>query len=347
MPSRRRRSTSRRPTARVTAARSPGWAGRSATRSPRWRRPAGWPSTTACARRSRPASWTCSGSRASGPRPCASSGRASASRAWTTSGGPPRRATCAASRASRPATEQRILEGITLLDVASAAHAAGPGAGDLGRAGRAAGGHAGRATRSSRRARSGAAARPSATWTCWSRRTRPRHVIDRFVHLSAVDGVLGAGQAKAAVRLAGGPQVDLMVMPPGEAGTYLVHFTGSAEHNVRLRAIARDRGWSLSEKGFLRLDDDGEPRDGRRSRAAHLRGRGGRLRLPRPAVHRARAARGRGRDRGGATRAGCRRWSRSTTCAATCTATPTGATASTRSRSWPRPPGAAAMPTRC
>ena len=36
-----------------------------------------------------------------------------------------------------------------------------------------------------------------------------------------------------------GPQVDLMVMPPGEAGTYRIHFTGSKEHNVRLRASAR------------------------------------------------------------------------------------------------------------
>ena len=87
----------------------------------------------------------------------------------------------------------------------------------------------------------------------------PEAVIDRFVHLSAAEGVIGAGRAKAAVRLVGGPQVDLMVMPPGKAGTYLVHFTGSAEHNVQLRAIARDRGWSLSEKGFLRLDAEGEP----------------------------------------------------------------------------------------
>jgi DNA polymerase (family 10) len=56
--------------------------------------------------------------------------------------------------------------------------------------------------------------------------------------------------------------VDLMVMPPGQAGTYLVHFTGSAAHNVRLRGMARDRGWSLSEKGFLRLDAEGEPATG-------------------------------------------------------------------------------------
>ena len=53
-----------------------------------------------------------------------------------------------------------------------------------------------------------------------------------------------------------------MIMPPGEAGTYLIHFTGSKEHNVRLRAMARDQGWSLSEKGFLRIGEDGEPLTG-------------------------------------------------------------------------------------
>ncbi|HSV91491.1 MAG TPA: helix-hairpin-helix domain-containing protein, partial [Desulfobacterales bacterium] len=82
--------------------------------------------------------------------------------------------------------------------------------------------------------------------------------IERFLALPGVDSVVNAGTHKAAVRLAGGPQVDLMVMPPGACGTYLVHFTGSKEHNVRLRGIARERGWSLSEKGFARLGEDGE-----------------------------------------------------------------------------------------
>ncbi len=91
---------------------------------------------------------------------------------------------------------------------------------------------------------------------------RPEAVIERLTHLGSVDRVLGAGRAKAAVTLIRGPQVDLMVMPPGEAGSYLVHFTGSAGHNVHLRGIARDRGWSLSEKGFLRIGEDGEPLSG-------------------------------------------------------------------------------------
>ena len=87
-------------------------------------------------------------------------------------------------------------------------------------------------------------------------------LMDRFTGLGAVESVLNRGGHKAAVRLMRGPQVDLMAMPPGEAGTYLIHFTGSKEHNVRLRAIARDRGWSLSEKGFLRIGEDGEPLTG-------------------------------------------------------------------------------------
>jgi DNA polymerase (family 10) len=89
--------------------------------------------------------------------------------------------------------------------------------------------------------------------------TAPKAVMDRFLGLGAIDAVIGKGDHKSAVRLLRGPQVDLMAMAPGEAGPYLVHFTGSKEHNVRLRARARDRGWSLSEYGFVRIGEDGEP----------------------------------------------------------------------------------------
>ena len=87
-------------------------------------------------------------------------------------------------------------------------------------------------------------------------------LIERFTALGIVDHVVNQGGYKAAVRLLRGPQVDLMVMPPGEAGTYRIHFTGSKEHNVRLRERARDQGWSLSEKGFLRIGEDGQPLTG-------------------------------------------------------------------------------------
>ena len=89
----------------------------------------------------------------------------------------------------------------------------------------------------------------------------PEVVIDRLHRSPWVERVGGhggrsGGQTRTTVQLMRGPQVDLMTMPAGVAGTYLVHFTGSAAHNVRLREIARDRGWSLSEHGFTSLEDE-------------------------------------------------------------------------------------------
>ena len=86
----------------------------------------------------------------------------------------------------------------------------------------------------------------------------PRALADRFVALASVEKVLAHGPHKSAVQLNEGRQVDLMIAPPGSYGSFLVHFTGSKAHNVRLRAIARERGWSLSEHGFVRLGPDGE-----------------------------------------------------------------------------------------
>lgn len=96
----------------------------------------------------------------------------------------------------------------------------------------------------------------------------PAALMARFTTLGTVDHVVARGGHKSAIRVLRGPQVDLMVMPPGAAGTYRIHFTGSKEHNVRLRARARDCGWSLSEHGFLRIGEDGEPLTGA---AAELR----------------------------------------------------------------------------
>ena len=90
----------------------------------------------------------------------------------------------------------------------------------------------------------------------------PAGLMAAFTSLPMVDSVVNKGVAKSAVRLVRGPQVDLMVMAPGRRGTYRIHFTGSKEHNVRLRAMARDLGWSLSEKGFQRIGEDDEPLTG-------------------------------------------------------------------------------------
>jgi DNA polymerase (family 10) len=82
----------------------------------------------------------------------------------------------------------------------------------------------------------------------------PLPLIAALDALPAVERVLSAGTDKSSIILRDGPQVDLMVCRPEAWGTHLVHFTGSADHNVALRGRALARGLSLSEKGFKVVD---------------------------------------------------------------------------------------------
>ncbi len=82
----------------------------------------------------------------------------------------------------------------------------------------------------------------------------PAAVIAALDGLREVDKVVAAGTDKTSILLADGPRVDLMVCTPAAWGTHLVHFTGSKDHNIALRGMALDRGWSLSEKGWKVID---------------------------------------------------------------------------------------------
>ena len=70
--------------------------------------------------------------------------------------------------------------------------------------------------------------------------------------------MVNRGPHKAAVDLRRGPQVDLMTLPPGATGSYLVHFTGSNAHNVRLRGMPANGGGACRRRGSCRLDIDGQ-----------------------------------------------------------------------------------------
>jgi len=78
----------------------------------------------------------------------------------------------------------------------------------------------------------------------------PGALIATLDGLPEVEKILSAGIDKSSILLRDGPQVDLMVCPPPAWGTHLLHFTGSRDHNIALRGMALERGWSLSEKGF-------------------------------------------------------------------------------------------------
>lgn len=82
----------------------------------------------------------------------------------------------------------------------------------------------------------------------------PEQVIDFFVKMPEVQEVLGRGQAKAFVKLAGGIDADLLVVPEESWGSALQYFTGSKEHSVQLRKIAISKGLRLNEWGLFKGD---------------------------------------------------------------------------------------------
>jgi len=84
--------------------------------------------------------------------------------------------------------------------------------------------------------------------------SRPSESIAAFVRMPMVDEILGQGPTKASIIVEGTVQVDLRIVEPRSYGTLLQYFTGSKEHNVKLRGIALQRGYSLSEYSLKRLD---------------------------------------------------------------------------------------------
>ena len=78
-------------------------------------------------------------------------------------------------------------------------------------------------------------------------------VAAAFVKFPEVERVLGQGSTKASVVTAGGLQVDLRIVPAEHFGAALMYFTGSKEHNVRLRGRALDMGLTLNEWGLYKL----------------------------------------------------------------------------------------------
>src|SRR5688572_23243751 len=84
---------------------------------------------------------------------------------------------------------------------------------------------------------------------------RGAEVAEAFVKFPEVQKVLGSGNAKASVITAGGLQVDLRMVPPECFGAALMYFTGSKEHNVKLRGRAQDQGMTLNDWGLYKLDE--------------------------------------------------------------------------------------------
>ncbi len=76
---------------------------------------------------------------------------------------------------------------------------------------------------------------------------KPTEISRAFRSHPLVESVIAAGDTKSSVVLAGGIQADLRVVTDDEYPFALNYFTGSKEHNIVLRGLAQERGWTLNE----------------------------------------------------------------------------------------------------
>ncbi len=79
-------------------------------------------------------------------------------------------------------------------------------------------------------------------------------VIDALASLPSVRQVLVKGPKKCSVVVEPGIQVDLRIVDDDSYGALIQYFTGSQQHNVRLREYAVQRGLSLNEYGITVLE---------------------------------------------------------------------------------------------
>jgi DNA polymerase (family 10) len=87
-------------------------------------------------------------------------------------------------------------------------------------------------------------------------------VMDHFGQFSPVDQVLARGPTKMSIRTRTGFQIDLRVVPAESFGAALQYFTGSKDHNVVIRGLARARQLKINEYGVFRQQGEAEQRVG-------------------------------------------------------------------------------------
>jgi DNA polymerase (family 10) len=84
----------------------------------------------------------------------------------------------------------------------------------------------------------------------------PEPVMEAFVTHPLVAQVLSQGTTRSSVVLRNGVQADLRVVEPASFGAALQYFTGSMDHNVKLRERAVRMGLKVNEYGVFRVEDD-------------------------------------------------------------------------------------------
>lgn len=84
----------------------------------------------------------------------------------------------------------------------------------------------------------------------------PELVRNQILTLDSISKIIASGETKVSVEITNEfpISVDFRLVEPNAFATTLHHFTGSKEHNVKLRQIAKKRGEKISEYGVESLE---------------------------------------------------------------------------------------------
>jgi len=84
----------------------------------------------------------------------------------------------------------------------------------------------------------------------------PLAVREQLLKLDRVSEIIANGETKVSLQLRYEYEVtaDFRLVAPEQFATTLHHFTGSKEHNVRMRQLAKERGEKISEYGVERVE---------------------------------------------------------------------------------------------
>jgi DNA polymerase (family 10) len=81
-----------------------------------------------------------------------------------------------------------------------------------------------------------------------------KKIVDHFTSKEIAKQILAQGDTKASIVLKNsGRQADLRIVNEDEWGSALQYFTGSKEHNIHLRTIAKEQGFKISEYGIFSI----------------------------------------------------------------------------------------------
>lgn len=95
--------------------------------------------------------------------------------------------------------------------------------------------------------------------------SQPEVVMEHFSKLGLIQEIIQRGDTKMSVRVRESFQVDLRVVEDSSWGAALQYFTGSKEHNVKIRGLAKDQGLKINEYGVFRVNSTGKSTDSKRA----------------------------------------------------------------------------------